>query len=670
MGRLTLGGRRTYRARTLKRLLLLVVLAALVPWSAGCARRRSRVLVAAIDGLDPQTVDLLVSEGKLPNFARLRSEGAYAPMESQEPLLSPVIWTTIATGKSPDEHRIGHVVAVNEKTGEPLPVTSRMRRVKAIWNILSESKRKVDVIGWWATWPAESINGSMVSDHFAYHFLFEEGLTGGPDDATGKTSPPELMTVLQPDVKRPKDLTRAELARYVDVPDAELQRPFDLKDDLSEFRWALATMLTHRNAALRLWKRDDPDDLLVYFEGVDSTSHLFGHLFRAGPLAGELEEQRKRYGRAVEQMYLLADEIVGDLMKAAGKDTTLVVLSDHGFQLGALPDDPSKLRDMRRVSEAFHRKKGILYLWGRKVRSRARLDAPTILDVAPTILALNGVPPARDMKGRVLTEGLTLEPSARVATYETGSAVASGAAPAAAPATDARVDPEVMKRLASLGYLHATSPTGDRNIAAVLFEQGKFAESAAEYAKLVKQKPEDAGLHASLAGALGALGRYDAAKKEIDESIRLDPLNPEAYHNRGVLHERAGDRAAAVADYRKAIEVNPRYDASRSALTRLGETVAAPAGRSAEEARAASLAEQAAELAKRGDYPGATRLLDEAAKLGPRLPLVWQYRANVRYPAGDRAGAISALEQGHNHDPTNVLFAENQIRLKGSGPAR
>ncbi len=101
----------------------------------------NRVIVLGIDGLDPGVIDLLVSEGELPNFARLRRGGAYAPLESSRPLLSPILWTTIATGKPPSEHRIAHFVAVNEKTGEQLPVTSQMRGVKALWNILSDHDR-------------------------------------------------------------------------------------------------------------------------------------------------------------------------------------------------------------------------------------------------------------------------------------------------------------------------------------------------------------------------------------------------------------------------------------------------------------------------------------------------------------------------------------------------
>jgi arylsulfatase A-like enzyme len=79
--------------------------------------------------------------------------------------------------------------------------------------------------------------------------------------------------------------------------------------------------------------------------------------------------------------------------------TTLVVLSDHGFELGKLQDDPSKTRDMRRVSEQYHRVEGILYLYGNRVKARSRINQPTILDVTPTVLALSGLSPARTCRG-------------------------------------------------------------------------------------------------------------------------------------------------------------------------------------------------------------------------------------------------------------------------------
>ena len=628
-----------------------------------CSRSKpSRVIVLGLDGMDPRTVDLLMSEGKMPNFAKLRKDGAYAPLLSAEPLLSPVVWTTIATGKRPDQHRIGHFVAVNEK-GDQLPVTSDMRKVKALWNILSDAGRRVAVIGWWATWPSEKVNGAMVSDHFAYHFLFEQGLQGDTKKE-GKTSPPELVDKLRPQVKRPQDLTPADLAPFVSVSPQEFSRPFDLNDELSGFKWALSTTMTYRNVALDLWKKEKPDTMLAYFEATDSTAHLFGHLFRATGLSGDLAEQQKRYGQAVEAMYVYADRIVGDFLAAMDDDTTLVVLSDHGFDLGALPDDPSKLRNMRRVSERFHRMQGIVYLWGNHIKARTRLDNPSILDITPTILALNGVAPARDMPGRVLSEALDVKSPTRVASYEPGGGGAQVATAGTPAAGDSRVDPEILKRLQSLGYLQTRSPSGERNIAAILFEQGKYAEAAAAYAKLVKAEPDDGSLRTSLAGALGALGRYDEALKEIDAAIRLQPLNPEAYHNRAVIHERKGDVAAAIADYRTAVRYRPDYAPSQQALVRLRAGPAKELTRTPQEDQALELAEEASRLARRGDYPGAMKLLDDASRLAPRLALVYQYRSNVAYLKGDTPAAVAALKKGLEIEPDNVLFRENLKNLQ------
>jgi tetratricopeptide (TPR) repeat protein len=422
---------------------------------------------------------------------------------------------------------------------------------------------------------------------------------------------------------------------------------------------------------------------MTYIEGTDSVAHLFGHLFRAQGLSGELLQQQQKYGNAVEQMYLFADRIVGEYMEAAGKDATLIVLSDHGFQLGALQEDPSKTRDMRRVSEKFHREEGILYLYGRRVKKNARLDGAKLVDVVPTILALGGLPPARDMPGRVLTEGVDLKvPGPRVATYEKGG---SGTAVAA---QDTSANPEIMERLRSLGYIgdkppaggagagagapgpddvdRMRSPQGERNIAALLFEQGKYQESAQAYRKLIQQDPKDATLRTSLAGALGAMGNYPEAMKELDSAIKIEPLNVEAYHNRGAVYERLGKPELAVKEYRTAVRYSPSYEPSRRALTRLTGSADVNQPRNQQEQQAARLADQASQAARRGNYTEAARLLEDAEKLAPNYVIIYQYRANVAYLSGDKRGAIRALERALELDPGNQLFRANLARLKDS----
>lgn len=645
----------------------LLLLLAVVAFAGGCGdhRPRDRVIVLGLDGMEPTVVDRMIDEGALPSFQRLRDGGASGLLRSSRPILSPIIWTTIATGKPPDQHGIGHFVATNPQTGKQLPVTSRMRKVKALWNILSDAGRSVAVVGWWATWPAEPVRGAVVSDHTCYHFLFPDGAAGA-SEATGVTHPPELLDLLKPAIQRPGDLGPDDVAPFVRVTPEELARPFAFDDDLSHFKWALATAQTYRHVGLDLWRRERPDVLLVYIEGTDSTSHLFGHLFRAQGLAGELAAQQAKFGGAVEAMYRFADGVVGDYLAAMDDHTTLIVLSDHGFALGELPDDPSTTRDLRRVSERYHRLDGILYLYGRAVRPGARIEGATLVDVAPTVLALAGVTPARDMPGRVLTAAVDVPDGPRtVASFETGTSVAGTPAPGASTGQAApAVDAAVVEHLKSLGYLETESPKGDRTLANLAFEAGRYADAAATYEALIRESPQDASLRASLAGALGALGRLDEAREQLRIAAELDPLSPEVHHNLAVVLERQGKRDDAIGEYRAALRYRADHEPSRQALERLGAPLRAAGPLGPDQQRARELAGRAEQSARRGAYDEALAALDEAERLAPRDALVWQYRSNVAYLKGDRAGAIAALRRGLDLEPDNQLFRRNLERLE------
>jgi Tfp pilus assembly protein PilF len=481
--------------------------------------------------------------------------------------------------------------------------------------------------------------------------------------APGTTFPPEEEAELAPMIRRPGDMTLEEASRFVHVTPEDWVRPFAFDDDLSHFKWALATAESYRAIGLHLWDHERPDLLMVYIEAVDSTSHLFGHLFRAEGLAGELAAQQARFSGTVEEMYRYADGLVGDFLKVLEDNSTLVVLSDHGFELGAVPEDPSKTRDMRRVSERYHRLEGIVYLYGNHVKPHSRLDQPKQLDVTPTLLALAGLSPARDMPGRVWTEALDVPAAPRaVASYE------SGGPQAGEQTKDAAVDPAILERLRSLGYLDARSPQGDRNIAAMHFEAGRYAEAAQLYEQLVQQNPSDGGLQTSLAAALGALGRLDEALQHLDKAIELDPLNPESYHNRAVIYERQGKRDAAIAEYRQALRYRPQYEPSKDALVRLTGSAVVGQPKSDAERLAAAMAARASQSARRGDYAQALKTLDEAARIAPRYALIYHYRANVAYLMGDRDGAIAALRKALQIEPDNALFKTNLQRLEQRKP--
>ncbi len=588
--------------------------------ASACARTQApgRVVVLGFDGLDPRAVDLLLAEGKLPNFAKLRQQGAYGRLQSREPLLDPVLWTTIATGKT--EHGIERLATTSE-SGEPLPVGSRDRSAKALWNIASDAGRAVGVVGWWATWPAEDVRGTIVSDHVSYHFMFPQAFTG-PRDAEGVVYPEELGAEIGPLVRRPADMN-AEVLAVAHVEAQDLVRPFDFRDPLEHLKWILASTQTHRHIGLHLWEKRRPELLLVYVEGPDAAAHLFGHLFRQRPRPGEPAPQLQRYARTLEGVIEQADRVVGDYLKAIDdRTTTLVVVSDHGFRLGESGDPEAPAR--RPVGHAFHAPEGLLYLYGHSVR-RAALDGATVLDVAPTVLTLLGLPAANDMPGRVLAEALALPAPPRVTTY---------GRPAPIPET--------------------RPPQG----------QEGAAEAVWAYRSFVEGSPADPSLRLRLAYALRAVGQEDDALAQLDAALGLDPLNAGAYLSRAALHEKRGKTENAIRDYRDALRCKPGLRPAREALQRLTGSDRVSPLRNEAERRASSLADEAARLAEKRDFETALARLDEAARLAPDLALVYQYRANVAYMRGDSEGAIASLRKALRLEPDNVVLRENLRRLE------
>src|SRR5262249_35825981 len=131
------------------------------------------VIFVGLDGADWQLLDQYISRGLMPNLKRLAAEGTAGTLETLHPPLSPIVWTTMMTGVDPLRHRILDFVRLNPSSGQKEPITSDERKAPAIWNMESWAGRHVGVFGLWATYPAEPVNGIMVSDRL-FTFLFKE----------------------------------------------------------------------------------------------------------------------------------------------------------------------------------------------------------------------------------------------------------------------------------------------------------------------------------------------------------------------------------------------------------------------------------------------------------------------------------------------------------------
>ncbi len=124
---------------------------------------RGRVAIIGIDGADPTLVARWRAEGLLPTLDRLAREGASGKIGTDSVILSPRIWTSVATGKSPAIHGIkGWVHGAGPRKGRVY--RSHDRRGHALWNIFSDQARSVSSVNWLITHPPEQVNGVVISD--------------------------------------------------------------------------------------------------------------------------------------------------------------------------------------------------------------------------------------------------------------------------------------------------------------------------------------------------------------------------------------------------------------------------------------------------------------------------------------------------------------------------
>ena len=437
---------RTTRARFVASLTALLL--ATFAWN--CARAgekpRTRVLLIGVDAGEWDVLGPLLDSGRCPNFARMRDQGASGKIRSLEPLTkSPIIWASIATGKVPSKHGIQDFfvkrtqardrrAATNAGEGEA-PTTSNLWRARPIWQILGGLGRTVGVVGWWTTWPAQPVNGALVSDYVQY----DNG--SWPKKIEKRTYPDSLDAVVERLRVKPEDVSWAELFQFVASFDTTKvsQRQRDL---LFNLRWIYAADRTFYRVGMELYRAKRPDFMTVYFRGVDEISHIYWDIDVPGSFSPPLTEAEIDWLHTIiPNYYVFTDHMLGDFLREAGKNTDVIVCSDHGFGGGG-----------RGVMA--HKVDGMIFMMGPHVEKGGNISGATVLDVTPTILALYGLPTARDMDGRPISGGVEpallkrMERETRLQTYEPARTASEGEEPIQSP-----VDQELRERLKSLGYI-------------------------------------------------------------------------------------------------------------------------------------------------------------------------------------------------------------------------
>lgn len=435
------------------------------PHAVQIAAAPSVVVVIGIDGADWYVIRQLVRDGRAPTFARLMANGAWGDLQTMAPTISPAIWTTMVTGYSPERHGIKDFASEVPGAGTLTLVGSTERREAAIWNLASDANVSVGVVNWWATFPAENVNGFLVSDRanlrrrFAYQSVLNLKDEALRKVGKGETHPSDLLPRILDVIGSNSEVPPLAKRLLIDPMPAALQDEIDGYKTLTrDKRLSVLKFVTLQDhaaytaARVAIDQAGVPKLLMVYFSGVDAAEHQFWgyyepHRYPTPPPADDV----KALGHVIPAYYQYTDSLVGELLKRVPSDALVIVVSDHGHSANMLWDPKAPIGDYAKWTMGSHGNAppGIILFSGPGVQP-GQIRKTTIYDIAPTLLAMIGVPPSRDMPGRVITEAFTTEARARLSRERVDRKFHPS--PDLHP-TAAAIDPELLEKLRALGYI-------------------------------------------------------------------------------------------------------------------------------------------------------------------------------------------------------------------------
>ncbi len=279
----------------------------------------TRLLIIGLDGATWSIIDPMIEQGKLPNLTRLIRNGTRCVATATEPVLSPIIWTSLACGKRPEKHGITHFFD-----------TSNHVRCRRLWDILERPDQPIGIFGWPVTWPPRSANGFIIpslfardNDTFPKELGFIKEMENGVSQGWGNRL--RLMKAAMQHGLRPA--TAARMVRYV------VDQKFSKQDKLERFAQPRFLKLDiHLDVYEFLVKKYKPYFTSFYINHTDAFAHRFWRYFEPHLFPDVTEAEVQQYGDMLPHTYEIADLAVGRLLKLADKNTLVVIISDHGFE--------------------------------------------------------------------------------------------------------------------------------------------------------------------------------------------------------------------------------------------------------------------------------------------------------------------------------------------------
>ena len=631
------------------------------------------MLLIGWDAADWQLLRPALAAGEMPALAGLMAGGVHGNLATLQPMVSPMLWTSIATGMTADRHGVLGFVEPDPEHGGARPWSSLTRRRRALWNLMHLAGRRSHVIGWWASHPAEPVRGIVAANTFTNTVRRPDGTLDVPP---GAVHPAALAERLAPMRFFPDEVGAEHVLPFVPRA-AEIDQATDPR--LEMLARVLSDCVTVQGLATTAMKSEPWDFAAVYFDGLDH----FGHGFMAyhPPRRPHISERDfALYADVMRGACRFHDMLLERLLDLAGPETAVVLCSDHGFHSGAArplsdPCDPSG-------PTLWHRDMGVLVMAGPGIREGGEVFGASLLDIAPTVLALAGLPAGEDMPGRVLTEAMDgLAVPARIPSWEAVAGDDGRHPPGTAwprPAVDLLTD-----QCIALGYMEdlrdrpeeaaaAAAAEADYNLAQVFLGTARPDEAIPLLEKLVAARPWEtrfihqlanaltrAGWHRAaldlllraypesdgalpppvvlliMARAWSGLGEPRAARFVAEKAAAAMPALPGPWVDLGQLRREDRDLDAADAAFRRALALDPGFAAAWEGLAenalrrREDETAVAHAMEALRHIRQMAGAHMVAGIAaaRLGRHAEARASFREAAAMRPQQPHPWRWLA-------------------------------------------
>jgi hypothetical protein len=304
------------RARLVGVALLLSVLV------VGCGRQRApRLIILGLDAFNWRVLAPLVRDGRMPVLSRTINSGWWDILLPEEgPIISPRLWTSIATGHTVRGHGI-YDWQVYSKSHGRRSAGPADRTCAAFWNVLSDNGLSVGVIDWMATWPPEGIRGYMVSKLF-----YPPGGNTFPEDLEEKLWSLRGDLDYERLIPNDRDDEWARLRNRILLDTFSYlasTRPVDVlalmnytPDPIQHKFWKYHEPSAFPNDA---WWMDSPQAPDARVGSFGSDGHVVAN-------HGDKEVLRG----VIEYHYMWSDTLLAACLSRAGPNTILAIVSDHG----------------------------------------------------------------------------------------------------------------------------------------------------------------------------------------------------------------------------------------------------------------------------------------------------------------------------------------------------